>query len=63
MNSSTSLDCKMAIEYTSKRPVLKIFNQNGDTIEEEDTSKKDNSKTYLILRNKKTQKVIYYSYD
>lgn len=53
----------MAIQYTTNRPVLKIFNQNGGTVEEEDISKKDTNKTYLILRNKRTQKVIYYSYD
>jgi len=58
LNSATSLDCSMAIENTSNRPVLKIFNQHGGTVEEEDPSRKENGKEYLILRNKKTNKVI-----
>lgn len=61
LNSSKSLDCGMAIESTSNRPVLKIFNQYGGTVEEEDPSRKDNGKKYLILRNKYTNKVSVYS--
>lgn len=57
LNSSALLDCGMAIENTSNRPVLKIFNQHGGTVEEEDPSRKENGKKYLILRNKKTNKV------
>lgn len=55
----------MTIEDMSKRPVLKIFNHYGSTIEEEDVSKKDLGKKYLVLRNKITQKVIiiYYFCD
>lgn len=60
LNSSTLLDCGMAIENTSNRPVLKIFNQHGGTVEEEDPSRKENGKKYLILRNKKTNKVLVY---
>jgi len=47
----------MTIEASSRRPVLKIFNHNGGTVEEEDPSRKDFSKKYLVLRNKKTNKV------
>jgi len=57
LNSSTFLDCGMAIENTSNRPVLKIFNQHGGTVEEEDPSRKETGNKYLILRNKKTNKV------
>lgn len=57
IKSSEFLDCGLAIENTS-RPVLKIFNQHGGTVEEEDPSRKDSGKKYLILRNKKTNKVI-----
>uniref|UniRef100_A0A2S2NL98 Uncharacterized protein n=1 Tax=Schizaphis graminum TaxID=13262 RepID=A0A2S2NL98_SCHGA len=60
LNSSTLLDCGMAIENTSNRPILKIFNQHGGTVEEEDPSRKDSGKKYLILRNKKTNKVLVY---
>ncbi|XP_015375610.1 PREDICTED: uncharacterized protein LOC107170101 isoform X2 [Diuraphis noxia] len=60
LNSSTFLDCGMAIEKTSNRPVLKIFNEHGGTVEEEDPSRKENGKKYLILRNKKTNKVSVY---
>lgn len=47
----------MAIQEKTNRPILKIFNHNGGTVEEEDFSKKENGKKYLILRNKKTNKV------
>lgn len=57
LNSAAKLDCGMAIEAPSKRPILKIFNHNGGTVEEEDPSRKDFSKKYLLLRNKKTNKV------
>ncbi|KAE9543874.1 hypothetical protein AGLY_001852 [Aphis glycines] len=60
LNSSELLDCGMVIENTSNRPVLKIFNQHGGTVEEEDPSRKENGKKYLILRNKKTNKVLVY---
>ncbi|CAI6357730.1 unnamed protein product [Macrosiphum euphorbiae] len=60
LNSSTFLDCGMAIENTSNRPVLKIFNQHGGTVEEEDPSRKETGNKYLILRNKRTNKVSVY---
>lgn len=50
----------MAIEDTSNRPVLKIFNPYGGTVEEEDTTRKDRAKKYLVLRHKKTNKVLIY---
>lgn len=64
LNSAIDLDCGMAMENTSNKPLLKIFNCNGETIEEEDFTKKEISKKFLVLRNKKTNKVftiyIYY---
>lgn len=57
-NSAASLDCGIAIEDNSNRPILKIFNQNGGTVEEEDTTRRENGKKYLVLRNKKTNKVL-----
>lgn len=50
----------MAIENTSNRPILKIFNHNGGTVEEEDSSRRENGKKYLVLRNKRTNKVSFY---
>jgi len=55
--STNSLECGMVIDESSNRPYLKIFDHDGDIIEEEDVSKKDSGKNYLILRNKKTNKV------
>jgi len=49
----------LEITKTTNRPTLKIFSRNGETVEEEDTSKKDRGKNYLVLRNKKTNKVHY----
>jgi hypothetical protein len=57
INSTELLDCGMAFDDTSKRPILKIFNHHGGTVEEEDTSRKESVKKYLVLRNKKTNKV------
>lgn len=57
LKSTTKLDCGMAVEGTSNRPILKIYNHNGGTVEEEDPSRRDFSKKYLLLRNKKTNKV------
>lgn len=57
LNSTEFLTCGMALEDTSKRPVLKIFNHHGGTVEEEDTTRKETGKKYLVLRNKKTNKV------
>lgn len=59
-NSSHSLNCGLKIDELCNRPTLKIFNQNGDIVEEEDAFKKDSAKNYIILRNKKTNKVICY---
>lgn len=60
LNSTDLLDCGMAFEETSRRPILKIFNHHGGTVEEEDTTRKENGKKYLVLRNKKTNKVRIY---
>jgi len=58
--SSNSLGCGMALDKSSNKPVLKLFNLNGEIIEEEDVSKKNKGKNYLILRNKKTNRVSIY---
>lgn len=54
----------MAMDDTSNKPLLKIFNHSGGTIEEEDLTKKEITKKFLVLRNKRTNKVftiiIYY---
>lgn len=68
LNSSADLDCGMTVEIATNRPVLKIFDRNGSTIEEEDISRKDNGKKYLVLKNKRTNEVftyllIFYFYD
>lgn len=47
----------MAIQEKSNKPILKIFYHNGGTVEEEDFTRKENGKKYLVLRNKKTNKV------
>lgn len=47
----------MKIDESCNRPTLKIFDHKGDIVEEEDVSKKDKGKNYIILRNKKTNKV------
>lgn len=60
LNSSDDLDCGMAIDMTTNRPILKIFNHNGSTVEEEDISRKDHGKKYIVLRNKITNKVSIY---
>lgn len=60
INSPELLDCGITFEDTSKRPVLKIFNHHGGTVEEEDTSRKESVKKYLVMRNKKTNKVCIY---
>jgi len=49
----------MEITKSTNRPTVKIFSHNGETVEVEDTSKKDHGKNYLFLRNKKTKKVHY----
>lgn len=60
LKSVTNFDCGMAIQETSNRPLLKIFNEHGGTVEEEDISKKESGKKYLVLRNKRTNKVLTY---
>lgn len=60
LNSSNDLDCGMTIELATNRPILKIFDRNGSTVEEEDISRKDSGKKYLVLRNKKTNEVFIY---
>lgn len=57
INSSSALVCGMAIQEKSNKPILKIFNNNGGTVEEEDFSRKESGKKFLVLRNKKTNKV------
>lgn len=57
LTSSTFLDCGMTIIENRSKPVLKIFNQYGETVEEEDLNRKDSGKKFLVLRNKKTNKV------
>lgn len=47
----------MTVDESSNRPILKVFNLNDEIVEEEDISKKSKGKNYLILRNKKTNKV------
>lgn len=47
----------MTTDESCNRPTLKILNQDGSIVEEEDISKKDTTKNYIILRNKKTNKV------
>lgn len=59
-NSSNSLKCGMKIGKSCNRPTLKIFDQKGDIVEEEDITRKDTGKNYIILRNKKTNKVFIY---
>ncbi|XP_050431076.1 uncharacterized protein LOC126844056 [Adelges cooleyi] len=58
--SSDSLDCGMVFDESSNRPILKIFNQHGGTVEEEDATKKVSSKEYVILRHKRSNKVSIY---
>lgn len=50
----------MKIGKSCNRPTLKIFDQKGDIVEEEDITRKDTGKNYIILRNKKTNKVFIY---